>query len=69
MFLDSINNKKARNLIRFTGFFYILLAIWLPVLYVGKDGGVLTYILPVLSLIATVVYIEMASQYKTRDVD
>jgi hypothetical protein len=69
VFLDSINNKKARNLIRFTGFFYILLAIWLPVLYVGKDGGVLTYILPVLSLIATVVYIEMASQYKTRDVD
>jgi hypothetical protein len=39
----------------------------MPVFYVGKNGGVLTYILPVITLIATLVLVEMASQYKTED--
>ncbi len=67
MLLDLIHNKKARTLIRLVGGFYILIAVWIPVLYVGKNGGVLTYILPVITLIATVVYMEMASQYKTEN--
>jgi hypothetical protein len=64
---DLIENRKLRVTLRATGFFYIILAIWLPVMYVGKDGGVLTYILPIISFIATLVLVEMASQFKTED--
>jgi hypothetical protein len=64
---DLIENRKVRVTLRATGFFYIILAIWLPVIYVGKDGGVLTYILPIIAFIATLVLVEMASQFKTED--
>jgi hypothetical protein len=64
---DLIENRKLRLSLRVTGFFYIVFAIWMPVFYVGKNGGVLTYILPVITLIATLVLVEMASQYKTED--
>ena len=67
MIFDLIENRKLRVTLRATGFFYIILAIWLPVMYVGKDGGVLTYILPIISFIATLVLVEMASQFKTED--
>jgi hypothetical protein len=64
---DLIKNRKLRVTLRATGFFYIILAIWLPVMYVGKDGGVLTFILPIIAFIATLVLVEMASQFKTED--
>jgi hypothetical protein len=64
---DLIENRKLRVTLRATGFFYIILAIWLPVMYVGKDGGVLTFILPIIAFIATLVLVEMASQFKTED--
>ncbi len=67
MIFDLIENRKLRVTLRATGFFYIILAIWLPVMYVGKDGGVLTYILPIISFISTLVLVEMASQFKTED--
>ena len=67
MIFDLIENRKVRVTLRATGFFYIILAIWLPVIYVGKDGGVLTYILPIIAFIATLVLVEMASQFKTED--
>jgi hypothetical protein len=64
---DLIENRKLRVTLRAIGFFYIILAIWLPVMYVGKDGGVLTFILPIIAFIATLVLVEMASQFKTED--
>ena len=67
MIFDLIENRKLRVTLRATGFFYIILAIWLPVMYVGKDGGVLTFILPIIAFIATLVLVEMASQFKTED--
>ena len=67
MIFDLIENRKLRVTLRAIGFFYIILAIWLPVMYVGKDGGVLTFILPIIAFIATLVLVEMASQFKTED--
>ncbi len=67
MIFDLIENRKLRVSLRVTGFFYIVLVIWLPVMHVGKNGGVLTYILPVIALVATLVLVEMASQYKTEN--
>lgn len=65
--LDLISNRKLRLSIRVLGFFYILFSIWIPVMAVGSKGGFLSYLLPVLSLIGTLILIEMVSTYKIKD--